>query len=230
MLASLYAAASTWTLQYPRLHSLLSGVYWRLFVLLALSVCLSANAAASTSPAAPAAVQVCAACHGAQGAGNASGTPRLAGMDPAYLAHSLNSFKNGKRPSNIMQPIARTLSDADIDALAKYFAAQKTPLIVSPQAPSPEMVAAGKAMALHGDGNGVPACFSCHAMNGRGNGVRYPGIASQPETYLVNRLHEFQARARAGTPKPGSMTEVASKLTEAEIDDVAAYLSVIPPK
>ncbi|WP_425601491.1 c-type cytochrome [Dyella humicola] len=92
------------------------------------------------------------------------------------------------------------------------------------------MVAAGKALAIQGDNRSIPACFSCHATNGRGNGERYPSIASEPAAYIVNRLHEFQARARASTPKPGSMTEVASKLSDAQIRDVATYLSGISPR
>ncbi|RUL72491.1 c-type cytochrome [Dyella choica] len=70
--------------------------------------------------------------------------------------------------------------------------------------------------------------MSCHAENGTGNGQRFPSIAGEPAVFVVNRLHEFQARAKAGTPKPASMTEVASKLTEAQIRAAAAFLSVKP--
>jgi cytochrome c553 len=150
-------------------------------------------------------------------------------MNAVYLAHSLFAFRTGKRQSKTMQPIARTLSDADIEMLAKYFAAQRPPLAPSSQPPSPDMVGAGKALAVHGANKNTPACFGCHAMNDRGSGQPVPSIASEPAIYVINRLHAFQARARLSTPKPGSMTEVASKLTDTQIRDVAAYLSVIPP-
>jgi cytochrome c553 len=234
MSPTVHASASTLSSRSRRPDPLSASSGWPLGSLLLSLLCFSAHAtppaSTSTSPAMPAAVQVCAACHGVGGAGNASGIPRIAGMNADYLAHTLGAFKAGSRHSDTMQPIARTLSDADIDSLAKYFAAQQPPTAPSPNPPSPDMVAAGKRMAMQGDNNSIPACFSCHAMNGSGNGERYPGIAGEPAAYVVNRLHEFQAHARASTPKPGSMTEVASKLTDAQIRDVAAYLSVIPPK
>ncbi|MBM7124481.1 c-type cytochrome [Dyella flava] len=177
----------------------------------------------------PEAAHVCAACHGALGAGNASGVPRIGGMSADYLAHALSAFKAGRRRSKTMQPIARTLSDADIDTLARYFAAQDPPLAPSPQPPSPDWVAAGKALAFRGGNKSTPACFECHGMNARDDDQRAPRITGEPAIYVVNRLHAFQARARLGTFKPGSMTEVASKLTDTEIRNVAAYLSVTPP-
>jgi cytochrome c553 len=85
-------------------------------------------------------------------------------------------------------------------------------------------------MAIQGDNPSIPACFGCHAMNGKGHGEHYPSIAGEPSLYVINRLHAFQARARHGTPKPGTMTAVASKLTDTQIRNVAAYLSVMPLK
>ncbi|WP_188792284.1 c-type cytochrome [Dyella nitratireducens] len=176
----------------------------------------------------PASVQICAACHGSSGAGSAAGVPRIAGMNADYLAHALTMFKAGTRRSDVMQPIAKTLSDADINALAHFFSAQNPPLAPAP-APATDLVTAGNTLAMHGGDNGVPACFSCHGENGRGNGQRFPGIAGEPDAFVVNRLHEFQVRAKADTPKPGSMTEVASKLTEEQIHAAAAFLSVTQP-
>lgn len=176
----------------------------------------------------PASVEVCAACHGPSGAGSAAGVPRIAGMNEDYLAHALAMFKAGTRHSDVMQPIARTIPDADIGALAHFFSVQSPPLTPAP-VPAADLVTAGKALAIHGGDNGVPACFSCHAEGGRGNGQRFPSIAGEPGAFVVNRLHEFQARAKAARPKPGSMTEVASRLTEQQIRAAAAFLSVTPP-
>lgn len=216
-----------------------SFIWWRyampfwLICLLALIAPIAASAhgsSVSMRDDAPAQINVCAGCHGLQGAGSASGIPRIAGMNADYLSHQLSMFKAGTRTSNIMQPIAQTLSDADIDALAQYFSSQHPPLATSLQSPSSEAIAAGHALAASGDKNGLPACFSCHAGGGVGNGQRFPSIAGEPAVFVVNRLHEFQARARANGAKPGSMTEVASKLTEAQIHEAAAYLSVTAPK
>lgn len=67
----------------------------------------------------------CAACHGADGN---SGTPaqsqypRLAGQYHDYLARALHEYKSGERKNPIMAGMAAPLSDAEIDALARYFA------------------------------------------------------------------------------------------------------------
>jgi sulfide dehydrogenase cytochrome subunit len=38
----------------------------------------------------------------------------------------VKDFRDGKRPSTIMQQLAKGYTDAEIDAAAAYFAAQKT--------------------------------------------------------------------------------------------------------
>jgi cytochrome c553 len=88
---------------------------------------------------------------------------------------------------------------------------------------------AGTQLAETGAAPDVPACFSCHAAGGKGNGARFPGIAGDPAAFVVARLHEFQARAKGKTPAPGSMTAVAATLSDTQIEEAAAYLSVTRP-
>lgn len=173
-------------------------------------------------------IATCVACHGALGAGTATGGPRLAGKDSDYLAHALSMFKAGTRASTVMQTVALNLSDSEIRELAIFFSRQDPPL---PKAsPPPQgLVIAGKQLAEMGAGSDLPACFSCHAAGGAGNGARFPGIAGEPAAFVVARLHEFQTRAKGKTPAPGTMTAVAAKLNDAQIEAVAAYLSVIKP-
>jgi cytochrome c553 len=182
----------------------------------------------STAPAPP--VAVCTGCHGDRGAGSeAVGAPRLAGMNPDYLAHALSMFKDGTRASVVMQPVAERLSHDEMRALATYFSAQHPPLAHALHAPSADMILAGKRLAESGGENGVPSCFSCHGPSGQGDGARIPAIAGQPKAFSIARIHEFQARARAAPPKPGSMTEVASRMDDAQIEASAAYFSVTKP-
>ena len=89
---------------------------------------------------------------------------------------------------------------------------------------SRELVIAGKRLAEMGTAN-VAACFSCHSAQGKGNGARFPGIAGQPAQYVINRLDEFQMRAKGNVPQPGTMTAVAVLLDAKQIEEVAAYLS-----
>jgi cytochrome c553 len=174
-------------------------------------------------------IATCVACHGALGAGTATGGPRLAGKNPDYLAHALSMFKAGTRSSTVMQAVAHDLSDSDMRELAEFFSKQHPPLTAGAQPPSQALVIAGKQLAEMGAGSDIPACFSCHAAGGKGNGARFPSIAGEPAAFVVNRLHEFQERAKGKQPAPGSMTAVAAKLNEAQIEAAAAYLSVTGP-
>jgi cytochrome c553 len=75
-------------------------------------------------------VQACANCHGPDGNGLAGVNPYLAGLDVNYLTNALQEWKNGTRttdPSGQMSSIGKALSDADVKALAAYFAALPPP-------------------------------------------------------------------------------------------------------
>ena len=171
----------------------------------------------------------CVSCHGVLGAGTATGAPRLAGMNPDYLSHALSMFKAGTRASAVMQSVAHDLSDSEIRSLAVFFSTRHPPRVEGEHPPPSDLVMAGKRLAELGAAPDVPACFTCHAADGKGNGARYPSIAGEPAAFVINRLHEFQARAKAGTPAPGTMTAVAATLNERQIEEAAAYLSVMDP-
>jgi cytochrome c553 len=66
----------------------------------------------------------CAACHGTAGKPvQGSAVPGLAGMPAADLAARMRAFKTGA-PATVMHQISKGYSDAQIDQLAAYFAAQ----------------------------------------------------------------------------------------------------------
>ena len=183
------------------------------------------TASAQTAPATPHDATLCVACHGMHGEGAPTGAPRLAGQNAEYMSHALSMFKAKTRASPIMQPIAQTLSDAQMGELADYFSKQSAPLADVRSAASPQLLQAGKQLAEVGAPNNVAACFSCHGTQGQGNGARFPSVTGQPAQFVIDRLHEFQARARANAPKPGSMTAVAATLDEKQIEAAAAYLA-----
>ncbi len=68
----------------------------------------------------------CANCHGTQGQAvpNAA-VPGLAGLPAAYVVEQMKAFKAGTRPATVMHQLARGYSDAQIEAIAAYYAAQK---------------------------------------------------------------------------------------------------------
>jgi cytochrome c553 len=71
-------------------------------------------------------VTVCAACHGANGVSVAEHIPNLAGQKRAYLNAQLLALKDGSRKSEVMNPIAAQLSEADISRAAAHFSAQES--------------------------------------------------------------------------------------------------------
>src|SRR5687768_15730514 len=92
----------------------------------------AAPAAAAPAPAKPDLTQgsakyaaVCAACHGADGNSGTPANPKLAQQHPDYLVKQLQEFKNGKRPSPVMQAFAAQLSEADMKNIAYWVGSQK---------------------------------------------------------------------------------------------------------
>ena len=68
----------------------------------------------------------CANCHGTDGkAVSGSSVPTLAGMPRDYIVAQLKAFKDGSRPATIMHQLSKGYSEAQIEQIASYFAAQK---------------------------------------------------------------------------------------------------------
>ena len=68
----------------------------------------------------------CANCHGTNGnAVKGSGLDSLAGVPKDKTLQKLADFKSGDKPASIMHQIAKGYTDAQLDLIATYFAAQK---------------------------------------------------------------------------------------------------------
>ena len=66
----------------------------------------------------------CSACHGTNGVA-APGMVALAGYDKASMIKAMADFKSGARPATLMHQLSKGYSEAQIEAMASYFAAQK---------------------------------------------------------------------------------------------------------
>jgi sulfide dehydrogenase cytochrome subunit len=66
---------------------------------------------------------MCASCHRLDG--RDLGIPSIIGLDKKKLVDTIEAFKSGKRSSQIMQVVARSLSTEEIAALADYLAARQ---------------------------------------------------------------------------------------------------------
>jgi cytochrome c553 len=68
---------------------------------------------------------ICAGCHGLNGISQVPIYPNLAGQHEAYLVSQMKAFRDGTRANAIMAPMAKMLSDADIENLAAFYASLK---------------------------------------------------------------------------------------------------------
>ena len=98
-----------------------------IFVIATLACGFSMSAFAAEGGAAPGKnpeelSKTCAACHGADGNATNAQYPRLAGQYHDYLARAMQEYKTGERQNAIMQGFVKTLSEADIQSLASYYA------------------------------------------------------------------------------------------------------------
>lgn len=73
--------------------------------------------------------------------------------------------------------------------------------------------AAGKAKSV--------VCAACHGMNGISNNDMWPNLAGQKEGYLIKQIKAF----KNGERKDPSMAPMVASLTEADIENLAAYYS-----
>jgi cytochrome c553 len=86
-----------------------------------LLVAANVSFAAGDAAAGKAKSAVCAGCHGADGKSASPMFPNLAGQKDAYLVKQLKAFRDGTRSDPSMSPMAKPLTDADIDNLAAYY-------------------------------------------------------------------------------------------------------------
>lgn len=166
---------------------------------------VAGNAAAGKQRAAS-----CANCHGAEGISPNETWPNLAGQNAAYLARILAAYKSGEQKDVAMTPLAKELSDADIQNLATYYAGLSCKALPGGKPPG-NAAAAGEALAK--------SCAGCHGDTGIGNNPAWPNIAAQKPGYLVNVLKAF----RAGLRKDPMMAGVSRGLSDKDIANLAAF-------
>ena len=197
----------------------------------ALAFVLTASLAGAQEPAAVAqnaedtAIGVCATCHGPDGNSTNPMFPRLAGQHAGYLVRQLKFFKDESRgdPDAIayMWGMASGLSAESIDALADYYARQRT---APGKGHDAATIARGRDVFEHGiPSQGVPACAACHGANALGSDA-YPRLAGQHAQYILKQLASFQSNMR----NIAVMHGVAQNLRTPEMRAVADYLESLP--
>ena len=90
-----------------------------------LFIALAGSAAHAQDTATRNMASACAICHGTDGRAATKDVVPLAGLPAAHIASQMRAFRDGQRPATVMHQIAKGYNDAQIDALAAWFAAQK---------------------------------------------------------------------------------------------------------
>ena len=164
----------------------------------------------------------CFMCHGMEGESASPVFPRLAGQHAEYVARQLADFKSGKRNSETMRLQVEDLTPGEMKALGAFFENRK---VAAKATTNPEILAVGRYVFRQGNSySGVPACASCHGVNGYGT-AQLPRLAGQHPRYIEDQLKQFNSRERNNDN--AVMHTVASKLSELERHAVAEYIATL---
>ena len=165
----------------------------------------------------PERLPLCAACHGPGGNSAIAGTPSLAAQPAIFLENQLVLLREGMREVPQMAAAVQGLKDAEIRAIARYYAAQKP---AAPQGkPDPALMKQGAVLAkkLH--------CASCHESNYSGR-EQMPRLAAQREEYLLAAMNAYRNYTRKGGDT--LMAAALYGVRDADVRVLAHYLSRLP--
>jgi cytochrome c553 len=195
-----------------------------LAAVIALGVVLAAPAHAQDAK--TIAATVCSACHGEDGNSLVPMFPKIAGLQESYIVKQLRDFQSGRRKSDIMAPVVAALKPEDFLALGTYFAGQSMKAGVVEDKKQSDL---GKLVFFDGnEDSGLPACVGCHQAQGAGHTI-YPRIGGQHVTYVTQQLKNFSAGDRSNDVSR-FMRVIAKRMTDEEIDAVAAYVATLGAK
>ena len=182
-------------------------------------------------------MELCAGCHGEFGQGGGGGEyPRLAGLPSEYLAKQMRAFKSGERESIVMTIYSndREMPEEDLLDITTFLAAIDLPASmpdIDPDLDSYQKLLIAKKVfnvpRLEGDtaqGEELYArqCRQCHGAAG-GGGRTAPQLAGQYSDYLRLQIAEFRSGHRQNKP----MEKFIASLTEEDVENIIAYLSIV---
>lgn len=165
---------------------------------------------------------LCQGCHGEEGISIEPMIPKLAGQYSAYIAKQVRDFQTGYRSNPIMNGMAATVSPEDLPDIAAYFASKNK---MKGDGTGNQT---GRNLFLNGDmSRMMVACINCHGVNGKGktpDNSMFPVLGGQQKDYLRGQLVNFRQGDRSNSPG-GVMNIITQKLSDAEIESLAEYIS-----
>jgi cytochrome c553 len=143
-----------------------------------------------------------------------------------YLYNQLIAFRDGTRRYAPMNYLVAYLPNAYLREMAEYYAKQRPPFVPSEAgAVDPGTIARGQALATAGDAKkSIPACVTCHGAGLTGMEPGIPGLVGLRSTYIAAQLTRWRVGERRAA-EPDCMKRIASRLSDADIGAVAAWLA-----
>ena len=162
---------------------------------------------------------VCLTCHGAKGLSETPDTPSLGGQPENFLLTQMFTFREKLRKSELMNEMAKSLSDDDLRVFSALIAKLPAPPVATQPPADPALMERAKPLLTSG------RCNICHQPNLAGQD-QIPRIAAQREDYLLKSLRAYKSGERVGYDP--AMIEVMRPLTDENMVDLAHYLSRTP--
>ena len=157
----------------------------------------------------------CRHCHGAGGNSVLPEVPNLASQNAVYLLEQMNKFAQGQRKSQFMEGLIKALTPDERVNIALFLSQQ----------PVTRKPATGTAQAAEGKALYLKLCVNCHGANGAGTN-KIPRLAGQQVLYLQNSLKRY--RSGSGERIDPKMSAYTRNLKDADIENLAVYLSTLP--
>ena len=153
-------------------------------------------------------IEQCAACHGADGNSTTENIPSIAGQPEFFITDQLVYTREGVRPNAAMAPFVETLTDGEIIALARHYAA--LPAKATGAKPDPALVKRGAALSER------RRCGTCHLPSLTGQ-EQIPRLARQRIDYLDKAMRELRDSRR-----PSADTNMAAAVFGLSDEDIRA--------
>ncbi|MDP2431084.1 MAG: hypothetical protein Q8O33_03540 [Pseudomonadota bacterium] len=157
-------------------------------------------------------VNTCNNCHGTGGVSVGHSMPSIAGLSETYLKNILMEWKSGARASANMTRLISGYTDAEIAALAKYYAKLPWTPVVQPVAA--DLIAKGKDI--------TDRCETCHGVTGgKPDDEETPRLNGQWAKYLELEMLKYRDPAFQMTHK--KMIRNTQKLDQGDVATAAKY-------
>ena len=93
------------------------------------------------------------------------------------------------------------------------------------QSAAPDQIERGKRLASSGaPEKGIPPCLACHAGK---SAATFPKLDGQHAAYIVGQLRLWRRGLRDRTVQGAIMAAIAPRLTDEQVEDVAAYFESV---